>query len=176
MATQPCPCDYFTDPSKECSCTPLQIQRYMAKISGPLLDRIDLHIEVPAVKYEELTSRESGERSETIRRRVVASRDLQSKRFRGKKEIKCNSDMHSMEIHQFCRLDDLGNAPSASEGSGDKKRERERKGKPIRGRWQAGSLAPPPGVVYAATRTSRRIQPTQRRLDSSHNRGQCVIT
>jgi len=86
----------------------MQIQKYMAKMSGPLLDRIDLHIEVPAVKYKELTSKESGESSETIRQRVVASRELQTKRFLGRKVMFCNSDMHSKDIQAFCRLDTAG--------------------------------------------------------------------
>src|SRR2546426_12181580 len=84
-ATQPCLCGYYTDPSKECTCTPLQIQKYMARISGPLLDRIDLHIEVPAVKFKELSSKAVGESSQQIRERVVTAREIQMKRFAGRK-------------------------------------------------------------------------------------------
>jgi magnesium chelatase family protein len=84
------------------------IQKYMTKISGPLLDRIDLHIDVPAVKYRELASRESGESSENIRRRVIRARDLQARRFRGHKGLYANSDMQAKEVRQFCRLDGAG--------------------------------------------------------------------
>ena len=108
MATQPCFCGNFTDPSKECTCTPLQIQKYMAKISGPLLDRIDLHIEVPAVKYKELSSRAEGESSQQIRRRVVAARAIQMRRFAGRKGMYSNADMQSKDILSYCRLDSEG--------------------------------------------------------------------
>jgi len=107
-AMNPCPCGYFTDPSRECSCTPLQIQKYMAKISGPLLDRIDLHIEVPAMKYKELVSKEAGECSARIRERVILAREIQMKRFVGRKEMYCNADMQSKDIQMFCKLDSAG--------------------------------------------------------------------
>jgi magnesium chelatase family protein len=107
-AMNPCLCGYYTDPSKECTCTQLQIQKYMSKISGPLLDRIDLHIEVPAVKYRELSSKESGESSERIRARVVQARDIQARRFRGRKGLYANADMGSKEIREFCRIDSAG--------------------------------------------------------------------
>ena len=97
-AMNPCLCGYFTDPSKECTCTPIQIQKYMAKISGPLLDRIDLHIEVPAVKYKELASKEAGECSASIRGRVIVAREIQMKRFDGRKGMYCNADMQSKDI------------------------------------------------------------------------------
>jgi magnesium chelatase family protein len=80
----------------------------MAKVSGPLLDRIDLHIEVPAVKYKDLSSKESGESSESIRERVVDAREIQAKRFRGRKGMFANADMQSREIREFCRLDAAG--------------------------------------------------------------------
>ncbi len=104
-ATQPCMCGNFTDPSKECTCTPMQIQKYMAKISGPLLDRIDLHIEVPAVKYRELSSTSEGESSQKIRERVVAAREIQMNRFAGRKGMYCNADMQSKELQAYCKLD-----------------------------------------------------------------------
>ncbi len=104
-AMNPCPCGYYTDPNKECTCQPPVIQRYMAKISGPLLDRIDLHIEVPAVKYRELSSKESGESSERIRGRVTRARELQAGRFRGRKGLFANANMQSKEIREFCRVD-----------------------------------------------------------------------
>ena len=107
-AMNPCPCGYYTDASRECSCVSTQIQRYMAKISGPLLDRIDIHIEVPAVKYKELSSETSGEPSAQIRERVIAARHIQLGRFKDLKNIFNNGDMGSKEIRQFCKLDSAG--------------------------------------------------------------------
>lgn len=107
-AMNPCPCGFYTDPAKECTCTSVQIQKYMAKISGPLLDRIDIHIEVPAVKYKELASKNSGEKSETIRERVIAAREIQQRRFRSRKSIYSNADMGSKEIKEFCQIDSAG--------------------------------------------------------------------
>ena len=107
-AMNPCPCGYATDPGKECTCQPQQIQKYMAKVSGPLLDRIDLHIEVPAVKYKELASKESGEKSAQIRDRVTHARAVQAARFKGRKGLYANADMQSKEIREYCRLDDAG--------------------------------------------------------------------
>ncbi len=104
-AMNPCPCGFFTDPSKECTCNTSQIQKYMAKISGPLLDRIDIHIEVPAVKFKDLASSATGEKSVEIRKRVIEARDAQSKRFEGIKHIYKNADMSSKEIRKFCKLD-----------------------------------------------------------------------
>lgn len=104
-AMNPCPCGYYTDPHKECTCTPLAIQKYMAKVSGPLLDRIDLHIEVPAVKYKELASKELGEKSSSVRDRVIGARQIQAARFRGRKGLFANADMQSKEIREFCTID-----------------------------------------------------------------------
>ncbi len=86
----------------------MQIQKYLSRISGPLLDRIDLHIEVPAVKYTELSSKAEGEPSQRIRERVIAARELQMKRFVGRKGMHCNADMQSKEIQGFCNLDGAG--------------------------------------------------------------------
>lgn len=107
-AMNPCPCGYFTDPSKDCTCTPPQIQRYMAKISGPLLDRIDIHIEVPAVKFKELSSKGDSEHSAAIRERVIAAREIQLKRFKEIKHIYNNGDMGSKEVRMYCKLDSTG--------------------------------------------------------------------
>lgn len=107
-AMNPCPCGYYTDPMKDCTCTPAQIQKYMAKISGPLLDRIDLHVEVPAVKYKELSSKDTGERSERVRERVVKAREIQRTRFSGRKGLYSNADMQSKDIKEFCRVDAAG--------------------------------------------------------------------
>jgi len=107
-AMNPCPCGYFTDPNKECTCTPPLIQKYMAKISGPLLDRIDIHIEVPAVKYKELAADSPGEKSETVRERVIRARNIQLTRFNGMKYIYNNGDMGSKEVRKYCKLDSAG--------------------------------------------------------------------
>jgi magnesium chelatase family protein len=107
-AMNPCPCGYFTDPNKECTCTPPSIQKYMAKISGPLLDRIDIHIEVPAVKYKELATTAPAEKSEIIRERVIKAREIQLGRFSGLKHIFNNGDMGSKEVRKYCNLDSAG--------------------------------------------------------------------
>ncbi|NUM71524.1 MAG: YifB family Mg chelatase-like AAA ATPase [Ignavibacteriaceae bacterium] len=107
-AMNPCPCGFYTDPARKCTCNQQQIQKYLAKISGPLLDRIDIHIEVPAVKYKELSSTQSGETSAEIRHRVIRARDIQLKRFSGMKQIYNNADMGSKDVRKFCRLDEAG--------------------------------------------------------------------
>lgn len=104
-AMNPCPCGYFTDPTKECTCNTAQIQKYMARISGPLLDRIDIHIEVPAVKFKDLASSSTGEKSEEIRKRVVKAKEIQNKRFDNSKLIYCNADMGTKELRKFCKID-----------------------------------------------------------------------
>ena len=105
-AMNPCPCGYLTDPNHECTCTVPQIQRYRARISGPLLDRIDIHVEVPAVPYKELSGNPTGESSDQIRRRVTRARDVQLQRFKHRKNIFCNAHMGSRDIRQFCKIDD----------------------------------------------------------------------
>ena len=107
-AMNPCPCGYFTDPSKECTCNTGQIQKYMAKISGPMLDRIDIHIEVPAVKYKDLSSEADGETSEEIRERVISARKIQIERFNNLSHIHNNADMGTNEIRKYCKLDSAG--------------------------------------------------------------------
>ncbi len=104
----PCLCGFYTHPDKDCTCTPQQIQKYMARISGPLLDRIDIHIEVPAVKYKELSSQAKSETSEAIRNRVIKARLIQSQRFKSVKYIFNNGDMGTREVRQFCMLDTAG--------------------------------------------------------------------
>jgi magnesium chelatase family protein len=105
-AMNPCPCGYFTDPHHECRCTPTAIQRYHSKISGPLLDRIDIHIEVPALKYDELKSTVTGESSLDIRTRVNKARETQLARYKGKKRIYCNAHLGSKDIRKHCAIDD----------------------------------------------------------------------
>jgi len=107
-AMNPCPCGYFGDPHHECTCTPAQIQNYVGKLSGPLLDRIDIHIEVPSVKYSELSGPSTGENSDTIRERVVKARRIQTERFKGIKKVFCNAHMETKLIRKFCVLDEQG--------------------------------------------------------------------
>ena len=104
-AMNPCPCGYRTDPNNECSCTQQQIQRYLSRVSGPLLDRIDIHIEVPAVKYRDLSGKVLGEDSSTIRERVKRARSVQLKRFETLKHLFSNARMDSKEIRNFCTID-----------------------------------------------------------------------
>ncbi len=100
-AMNPCPCGFYGDPQKECTCTLPQIQRYRARISGPLLDRIDIQIEVPAVKYKELADRAVGESSNSLRARVDAARQIQLARFAGRR-IFCNAQMASRDLKRVC--------------------------------------------------------------------------
>lgn len=103
-AMNPCNCGFYGDPTRECRCTPPQVQRYISKISGPLLDRIDIHINVPAVKVSELAAQDSGETSEQIRARVVNVRKLQQQRFSGE-HVFCNAQMPPRLIRKYCQLD-----------------------------------------------------------------------
>ena len=105
-ALNPCPCGFHGDPSHECNCTPLQIQKYLGRISGPLLDRIDIHIEVPAVKFRELSGHPTGEKSSQIRERINKARKVQLERFKDEKQIFCNAHMESKEIRKYCAIDD----------------------------------------------------------------------
>jgi len=103
-AMNPCPCGYHGDPSRNCRCSSLQIQRYRNKISGPLLDRIDLHVEVPAVRYQELAHAASGEASAEIRRRATAARTVQQQRFTRSRRVHCNAGMKAKDIQRHCVL------------------------------------------------------------------------
>jgi magnesium chelatase family protein len=104
-AMNPCPCGYFGDPVKPCTCSSATVTKYQKRISGPLLDRIDIHIEVPRVEYDKLSDRRLGEPSECVRARVEAARERQRQRFDGTK-LTCNADMGPAEVRQFCDLDD----------------------------------------------------------------------
>ena len=104
---QGCPCGFYSDPLHECTCTIPQIQRYRSRVSGPLLDRIDIHIEVPAVRYQDLTQWQEGESSLAIRERVKAARKIQQERFQGKR-IFCNAQMTSRYLKRFCQIDEQG--------------------------------------------------------------------
>jgi len=108
-AMNPCPCGYYTDPTRTCTCTPQQIQKYIGKISGPLLDRIDLHIEVPALKWKEMSSEEPGETSFAIRERVCRAREIQQERYR-EDGLYCNAQMASKQLKAHCSLDEPSQA------------------------------------------------------------------
>jgi magnesium chelatase family protein len=103
-AMNPCPCGFYTDTQHECTCTPIMIQRYRSRISGPLLDRIDIHVEVPAVKYRELTARDAGESSASIRERVNRARQIQLERFAAPR-IFSNAQMGARELHSHCQVE-----------------------------------------------------------------------
>ena len=102
----PCPCGYFGDPTHNCVCTPGQIQRYMNKISGPLLDRIDIQCEITPVPFKDISKAAPGEPSATIRERVIAARQIQQERFKDHKGIHCNAQMTERMIHQYAEPDD----------------------------------------------------------------------
>ncbi len=105
-AMNPCPCGYFGDLKRECRCSPVQVQRYRQRISGPLLDRIDLHIEVPAVEYRDISSNRAEEKSDAIRARIGHARERQRERFQADKKITCNARMSARAIKAHCRLSD----------------------------------------------------------------------
>lgn len=104
----PCPCGYYNHPEKECVCAPGVVQKYLSKISGPLLDRIDLHVEVTPVSFDEMTANRKSESSSEIRERVVAARDRQINRFKDIKEIHCNAMMPSQMLKDVCVINDAG--------------------------------------------------------------------
>jgi len=103
----PCPCGYYGDPVKECTCSNMMVSRYQKRISGPLLDRIDIHVEVPRVEYEKLADDRLGEPSAAIRARVEAARERQRQRFAGT-GLMSNADMGPAEVRDYCRVDDAG--------------------------------------------------------------------
>jgi magnesium chelatase family protein len=107
-AQNPCPCGYFSDPTHACSCSNAMITRYQKRISGPLMDRIDLHVEVPRVEYEKLTSGQRGETSAQIQERVECARKIQAERFKDR-ALYANADMGPSEVRELCQLDETGN-------------------------------------------------------------------
>lgn len=107
-AMNPCPCGYYGDPVKACTCSSAVVTKYQKRISGPLLDRIDIHIEVPRVEYEKLSEGRLGESSQAVQARVEAARDRQRRRFQGLDGIASNADMRPAELRQHCKLDDPG--------------------------------------------------------------------
>jgi magnesium chelatase family protein len=106
-AMNPCPCGFFGDTKRECTCTPATVTRYQKRISGPLLDRIDIHVEVPRVDFEKLSSDRVGESSASVRERVEHSRQLQRERFEGT-SLACNADMGPGEIRVYASTDEEG--------------------------------------------------------------------
>ena len=102
----PCPCGYYNHPDKDCLCPPGMVQKYLNKISGPLLDRIDLHVEVTPVSFDELASKEKGESSESIRERVIKSREVQEQRFEKNDGIHSNAQMSTKQLQKICHLDE----------------------------------------------------------------------
>lgn len=104
----PCPCGYYNDPDKECVCSPGIVKSYLNKISGPLMDRIDLHVEVTPVPFKDLAITPKGEKSNSIRNRVIEARKAQEVRFNGRTDIFCNAQMTSKDIERYCKLNDEG--------------------------------------------------------------------
>lgn len=104
----PCPCGYFNHPEKSCTCPPGIVQKYLNKISGPLLDRIDLHVEVTPVAFDELTSKQQYENSESIRERVIKARNIQAHRYDGRHSVYANAQMSSSMLKDYCVMDDKG--------------------------------------------------------------------
>ena len=106
----PCPCGYANDPTRSCACNPGNIQKYLARVSGPLMDRIDMHIEVTPVPFEELNLRQAGPKSRTMRDRIIDCRQIQAERFKDSPGIYCNAQMTSRQVKETCRLDAPGQA------------------------------------------------------------------
>ncbi len=104
-AMNPCPCGHYGDVKRECRCTPSQVQKYRTRLSGPLLDRIDIHVEVPSIELKDLTESSTEESSESIRERVKRARLTQMKRFAGQENITCNARMVPRVIRKHCALD-----------------------------------------------------------------------
>ena len=104
----PCPCGYYNHPEKECTCPPGAVQKYLNKISGPLLDRIDLHVEVTPVPFSELSSIQDSEKSDTIRARVIRAREIQLERYTEQEGIYCNAQMNTQMLRQHCVLSTAG--------------------------------------------------------------------
>lgn len=105
-STNPCPCGYFGDPIQQCTCSPRQRESYWSKLSGPLMDRIDLQVSVNRLKPEEMTRQSTGEASQLVKARVIAARQLAEERFQGESKVNCNAQMRSHHLRRFCTLDD----------------------------------------------------------------------
>jgi len=108
MATQECPCGYYNHPERECSCPPGTVQKYLNKVSGPLLDRIDLHVEVTPVAFSELSAMKVQETSATIRDRVIKAREKQAERYKENPGIYCNAQISSKMLREICIINTAG--------------------------------------------------------------------
>jgi magnesium chelatase family protein len=104
-AMNPCPCGYYSDPFKQCTCSPSLVSRYQKRVSGPFIDRVDIFVEVPHVDYEKLTEERLGEKSERIQARVEAARQIQRGRFDGTR-LSCNAEMTPTEVRGFCQTEE----------------------------------------------------------------------
>jgi len=104
----PCPCGFFNHPEKECTCPPGAVQKYLNKISGPLLDRIDLHVEVTPVAFNELSSAKNSDNSTVIRERVIKAREMQAERYKNNPGIYCNAQISSKMLKEICVIDNVG--------------------------------------------------------------------
>ena len=105
----PCPCGYYNHPEKECVCPPGTVQKYLNKISGPLLDRIDIHVEVTPVSYNELAAEQRSEKSERVRTRVINARGIQEKRFEKTEGVHCNAQIGAKQLREVCKINEAGN-------------------------------------------------------------------
>ena len=101
----PCPCGYYGDPFKQCTCSPSLVARYQKRVSGPFIDRVDIFVEVPHIDYEKLADDRLGEKSEGVRARVEAARKIQRQRFEGTK-LACNAEMTPTEVREFCQVEE----------------------------------------------------------------------
>jgi magnesium chelatase family protein len=106
----PCPCGFYNHPEKECTCPPGAVQKYLNKVSGPLLDRIDLHVEVTPVSFNELSNQSKGEPSTNIRERVIKARDIQAERYKDAPGVYANAQMSSQQLRQICVIGQAGEA------------------------------------------------------------------
>src|SRR5690606_175661 len=104
----PCPCGYYNHPDKDCVCSPMHVQRYLSKVSGPLLDRIDLHVEVTPVNFQELTAKQRAESSKTIRSRVIRAREMQEQRFKREDKMHNNAQMNTKKVRELCKVNAAG--------------------------------------------------------------------
>ncbi|MDO8687013.1 MAG: ATP-binding protein, partial [Dehalococcoidales bacterium] len=104
-AMNPCPCGYYGDPRRQCTCPPSLVSRYQQRMSGPFIDRVDIFVEVPHIDYDKLADDRLGEKSENVRSRVIAARSLQHQRFDGTK-LTCNAEMTPAEVRAFCQVEE----------------------------------------------------------------------
>jgi magnesium chelatase family protein len=107
-AMNPCPCGYYNHPEKDCVCAPGVVQKYLNKVSGPLLDRIDIHVEVTPVSFDELADKKEYEKSQPIRERVITARKMQEERFKDMEGLHSNAQMQAQQVRKICEIGDAG--------------------------------------------------------------------